>query len=452
MHIFTDLVRLEKKYPNQVVVIGVHSPKFDSEKKTENIRKAVLRYEINHPVVSDLNRKIWDAYNIKAWPTVVVIDPEGYVFGARNDEHPFPVLDEAVTRLIRIHRKKRTLNEKPLKLHLARDAETGNTPLYFPGKILADAENKRLFISDSTHHRIVVTDLDGKKIAIAGTGVEGRSDGAFERASFRDPQGVAIRGDTLYVADRKNNLIRALDLKAQTVKTIAGTGTQGKDIRSGGPPHKVGLNSPWDLLIKDDTLYIAMAGHHQIWALDFKKQQLAPWAGNALENIVDGPKSSCSFAQPSGLATDGTVLFIADSEASGIRAVKLDGSTFVRTIVGLGLFEFGDVDGHGADVRLQHPIGVVCVDKKLYVADTYNNKIKVVVPEEGTCQTFVGGLSDKNKEPLFNEPAGISYADGKLYVADTNSHRIRVVDMKTKAVTTLKLEGLEPPQSTEKRQ
>src|SRR5262249_31059443 len=160
-----------------------------------------------------------------------------------------------------------------------------------------------------------------------------------------DPQGLAVRGDTLYVADRKNNLIRALDLKARTVKTVAGTGQPGKDVSKGGAALRVGLNSPWDLLLKDDTLYVAMAGHHQIWTLDLKTDKLVRWAGNAFENIFDGPRQQCSFAQPSGLAANDTVLFIADSEASGIRAVKLDGGSLVQTVVGpvgRGLFEFGD--------------------------------------------------------------------------------------------------------------
>src|SRR5262249_10807108 len=156
----------------------------------------------------------------------------------------YQILDQAITQLIRMHRKKRTLNEKPLRFQLARAKEPGDTPLYFPGKVLADGESKRLFIADSTHHRIVITDLDGKKTAVAGTGSEGRSDGPFEKASFRDPQGMALKGDILYVADRKNNLIRALDLKAQTVKTVAGTGVQGKEQFKGGAALKVGLNSP----------------------------------------------------------------------------------------------------------------------------------------------------------------------------------------------------------------
>src|SRR5207244_3926799 len=165
----------------------------------------------------------------------------------------------------------KTLNEQPLRFDLARFRERGDSPLFFPGKVLADAAGGRLFIADSTHHRIVITDLEGKKIASAGTGEPDKTDGPFDKATFNDPQGLALRGETLYVADRRNHLIRALDLKAGTVKTIAGTGEQGYDRRRGGPALQVGLNSPWDLYLHGDSLYIAMAGHHQIWTLDLNQ-------------------------------------------------------------------------------------------------------------------------------------------------------------------------------------
>jgi sugar lactone lactonase YvrE len=437
---------LEKKYPNQLVVIGVHSPKFDNEKDPNSIRKAMARYELHHPVVNDAERKIWTAYGVNSWPTAVLIDPDGYIVGGSRQEHVYQEADRAIAQLIRKHRANRTLDERPVRFH-KEDARDSKTPLYFPGKVLADEAGKRLFIADSTHHRIVITDLDGKKIAIAGTGKAGKADGPFDRAAFFDPQGLALgRGDVLYVADRGNNLIRALDLKDQTVKTIAGTGLQGHDFRRGGPPLRIGLNSPWGLLVSGDRLYVAMAGHHQIWVLDLGRQILTPFAGTALEDIKDGPRSAACFAQPSGLASDGTTLYIADSEVSAIRAVPLNGMGEVRTLVGRGLFVFGDVDGIGPDARLQHALGIVHHKGKLYLADTYNSKIKVLDPITLACTTFVGGGA--GKEPLFNEPGGISYADGKLYVADTNAHRIQVVDLKTKAVSTLQLEGVEPPETS----
>jgi thiol-disulfide isomerase/thioredoxin len=448
MHVMPDLQKLEQKYPNELVVIGVHSAKFENEKDSENIRKAILRYEIAHPVVNDANQKIWDAYGVRSWPTFFLIDPEGNMLGYTSGEGNFDLLDDYVAKLVEKHKKKKTLDEKPRKFELARFQETGASPLFFPGKVLADAAGDRLFISDSTHHRIVITNLEGKKIAVAGTGVSGRDDGAFDAATFYDPQGLALKGDVLYVADRKNHLIRALDLKAKKVTTVAGTGKQGENRSEGGKALETGLNSPWDLLLVGETLFVAQAGHHQIWTLDLGKAMLAPYAGNGRENIANGSLQQASFAQPSGLTTDGTTLYVADSEVSAVRALPLNGKGKVKTLVGQGLFEFGDVDGDGEEVRLQHALGVAFHEGLLYVADTYNSKIKVLDPETRSCKTFVGGEKDGwLAGPLLSEPGGLSIAGGKIYVADTNAHRIRVVDLKTKAITTLPLEGVEAPKA-----
>jgi thiol-disulfide isomerase/thioredoxin len=450
IHTLPDLAKLEKKYSKELVVIGVHSAKFDNEKVTDNIRKAILRYEISHPVVNDANMKIWRTYGVRSWPTLVLIDPEGYFIGGESGEGLYDIFDRAIAKLIEIHKAKKTLDEKPRRFELARFSEKGDSPLFFPGKVLADAAGKRLFIADSTHHRIVITDLEGKKIAIAGDGESGWKDGAFDQAQFSDPQGMAVKGDTLYVADRKNHLIRALNLKDRTVSTIAGTGVQSENRRRGGPALKTALNSPWDLFLLNDTLYIALAGHQQIWTLDLTKAELAPYAGEGHELIIDGTLKQSSFAQPSGLASDGNVLFVADSEGSVLRSVGLNGKDEVQTFIGYecrdNLFDNGDKDGIGEEVRLQHPLGLTFYDGKLYVADTYNSKIKVVDPAKRSCTTVVGGERDGwLAGPLFNEPGGLSAAAGKLYVADTNAHRIRVVDLKTKTVSTLKLQGVEAP-------
>src|SRR5262249_54707457 len=437
--------KLEAKYPGVLVVIGVHTPKFPNEKKTESIRKAVLRYEISHPVVNDAEAIIWRRYGVRSWPTLVLIDPEGNYYGTVEGEGVFEVLDQHIGKLVKEYKAKKMLNERPIRFELARFSESGASPLFFPGKVLADAEGKRLFIADSTHHRIVITDLDGKKIAIAGTGEAGRNDGPFDKATFNDPQGMAVKGDTLYVADRRNHMIRMLDLKAGSVKTIAGTGVQGDNRQRGGPAIKTGLNSPWDLYLQGNQLFIAMAGHHQIWTLNFAQSRVDPYAGAGPEDIRDGELTEALFAQPSGLASDGRTLYVADSEVSAIRAVPLGGKGEVKTIVGEGLFEFGDVDGVGGRVRLQHALGVAFHDGKVYVADTYNGKLKVIDPAKRSCTTFLGGAGGWFTESLFNEPGGLSFANGKLYVADTNAHRIRVVNLKTKAVSTLALKDVGPP-------
>jgi DNA-binding beta-propeller fold protein YncE len=444
IHTLPDLARLEKKYAKELVVIGVHSPKFDNEKSTHSIRKAILRYEVHHPVVNDAGMRIWRRFGVASWPTLVVIDPEGKLVGYTSGEGNYDLLDRVVSQLVDMHEKKKTLNDKPLRFELTH--EDGASPLFFPGKVVADAATNRLFIADSTHHRIVITDLEGKKVAVAGTGESGRADGPFARATFNDPQGMAVDGDKLYVADRKNHLIRVLDLKAETVTTLVGTGQQGQDRVHAGKGLAVGLNSPWDLLLRGRTLYIAMAGDHQIWTLDLGTVTATPYAGDGRENIGDDTLSAAHFAQPSGLATDGTTLYVADSEVSAIRAVPLEAKGNVKTLVGEGLFEFGDVDGTGDKVRLQHALGVTWADGKLYVADTYNSKIKVLDPKTRECKTFLGGEPPGwLATPSFNEPGGICYAAGKLYLADTNAHRIRVVDLKSKAVSTLKLQGVEAP-------
>lgn len=448
IHTLPDLAKLEAKYPGILVVIGVHTPKFDNEKKTESIRKAVLRYEVSHPVVNDSEGIIWKRYRVNSWPTLVMIDPEGNLYKMGSGEGLYDAVDAEIQKLIKKYKDKKILNDKPIKFELARNSESGDSPLFFPGKVLADQASNRLFIADSTHHRVVITDLQGKHIATVGSGVDGFRDGEYDVATFSDPQGMALNGEILYVADRKNHSIRAVDLTKKTVKTIAGTGQQNRSGRyEGGVALKTGLNSPWDLLYHGGKLYIAMAGHHQIWTMDLAKNRVEPFAGNGREDIADGPLDQAEFAQPSGLATDGKTLWVADSETSGVRAMPLNGKGEVTTVVGQGLFEFGDVDGTGKNVRLQHALGVTSRLGKLYIADTYNSKIKLIDPVKRTCTTFAGERGGWLSAPTFNEPGGLSFAGDKLFVADTNGHRIRVVDIKTGEVTTLTLQGVTAPKA-----
>jgi DNA-binding beta-propeller fold protein YncE len=309
----------------------------------------------------------------------------------------------------------------------------------------------RLFIADTDHHRVIGTRLDaaGRAATVEwiagasldaplGAGTAGAEDGAFAAATFRKPQGMALVDNTLYVADSENHLIRALDLAAQQVATVAGTGELGY-ARSGGPARRTPLNSPWDLAWAGGTLYIAMAGRHQLWAFDPAAQTVQPYAGTGREALQDGALHAASLAQPTGLDTDGRLLYFTDSEAQAVRSAGVGGGD-VHTYVGTGLFDFGDKDGQGDAVRLQHPFGVARHGEMLYVADTYNSKIKIIDPFERTCETFVGEAGAKT----FFEPGGLSMGAGKIYVADTNNHRIAVVDMQTKEVTTLQLQGVDP--------
>lgn len=450
IHIIPDLKKLEAKYPNNLVVIGVHSAKFDNEKDTENIRQIVLRYGIEHPIVNDADFKIWEAYAIKAWPGLVVVDPNGYVIETLFGEGHLAELDKTIGETITDFRKKGTLNEQPLKYALER-AKIGDLPLAFPGKIVADEKSKRLFISDSNHNRIVVTDLAGKLLETIGGGKAGMNDGDYAKASFNRPQGLAVDGENLYVADTENHLIRRVDLKNKKVETIAGTGKLEDFNGSGGSALTTGLRSPWDLTLVGRTLYIAMAGSHQIWRADLDKNTVEPYAGTRAEARVDGNIKEAAFSQPSGIVSDGSKMWVADSEANIIRQIDFQ-TEEVETLVGGDLFQFGDQDGEGDDVLLQHPLGIALYDGKILIADTYNHKIKLLDVEKQTVTTFLGtgksGQTD-GAEATFYEPAGLTIADGKLFVADTNNHAIRVVDLKTKSVSTLKIEGLKPPPQIE---
>jgi len=454
IHIIPDLKRLEQKYANQLVVIGVHSAKFENEKDTENIRRIILRYEIEHPVYNDADYKVWQSYGVRAWPTQVLIDPAGYVIGAVSGEGNYELIDQVIAKAVAEFRKRGELNEAPLKLILER-AKIGDLPLAFPGKVFADQDGDRLYIADSNHNRIVVTKLDGTLVETIGSGKPGAADGTFAQASFYRPQGMALEksppgspiGDGLYVADTENHLIRRVDLRTKTVNTVAGTGKQAREYFLKGPARTIALSSPWDLQFVGSQLYITMAGTHQIWKLSLSDNEVSTFAGSGREARQDGPLLDAGFAQPSGITSDGKKLYVADSESNIIRAIDV-ASGQVETIVGGDLFEFGDVDGSGDDVRLQHPLGVVAFKDKILIADTYNHKLKELDPKTRTVKTFLGtgkpGQAD-GQAPSFYEPGGLSVANGKLYVADTNNHAVRMIDLETRKTATLNLKGLQPP-------
>jgi thiol-disulfide isomerase/thioredoxin len=477
MHILPELKKLEQAYPNEIVVIGVHSAKFDAEQDSKNIADAVERYEIEHPVVNDAQHVIWNKYGVQSWPTLCVIDPEGNLVVRQGGELDFPTLDAFFKKVMPYYRRKKLLKPSPPPPtgELA-GFRAADTPLRFPGKLLADEKSNRLYIADSNHNRIVVATLDGTLVETIGSGQIGAADGDFAQATFDHPQGMALDRGVLYVADTENHRLRKVDLQKKQVTTIAGTGKQGHGwpgmdelgdrttkFRSAGPPLKTALNSPWALWVKGRDLYIAMAGPHQLWKMTLPKGEIGPFAGNGREDIVDGPHlpampyelGASSFAQPSGLASDGKVLFVADSEGSSIRAVPFDTKADVQTVVGTAwmpagtrLFQFGDADGQGRSIRLQHPLDVAYHDGLLYVADTYNNKIKVIDPRNVTSKTLAGtGEPGSEVDPAqFDEPAGLAYAGGKLYVADTNNHAIRTIDLAQPAqVAALEIKGLEPP-------
>lgn len=433
-HVIPDLEKLQKNYGSELVIIGVHSAKFATERKTAHIEAVVLRYGIDHPVVNDKDMQIWNAYGAEGWPTLTVIDPAGNVVGQVSGEGQYDLLNKVIGSLVNEFSAKGLINPKPLWFSSIR-VEMPKTALLYPGKVLADAEHERLFIADSNHNRIVVTSLSGRVLSVIGDGKPGLQDGDYAHAQFHYPQGVALaNADTLYVADTDNNAIRKIDLSTHRVTTVAGDGKRIYMTDTSMPARTAQLNTPWAVLFHDGLLFIAMAGQHQLWSYDPLANTIDLFAGSGQEGIDDGSLLQASFAQSSGLTTDGKFLYVADPEASAVRQVGFGPGSQVRTLVGTGLFDFGDLDGVGDAVRLQHDLGITWHAGQLYIADTYNSKIKTLDPKTRRVVTFAG---DKDE---FDEPGGLSAAGDYLYVADTDHNRIAVVVFKTGKISSLKLD------------
>ena len=450
IHIIPDLKRLEAEFPEELVVIGVHSAKFVNESETENIRQVVLRYELEHPIVNDKDFAIWNSWGARAWPTVALIDPAGGAVGTHSGEGVYEVVQPVVAAIVEGFEATGQLDRTPIDFALESEVAP-ETLLSFPGKVLADPQSERLFVADSGHHRIVVADGEtGEVTAAYGSGISGFRDGDSSAARFDAPQGIALSADgaTLYVADTNNHAVRTISLDTGEVGTLAGTG------EIGWPPASAGfdearLTSPWALALRDQSLFVANAGTHQIWELDLATEVARPAVGSAAEGTLNGPLPDAELAQPSGLTfgSDGA-LYFADSESSSIRAAEVTGpGGETRLVAGskTSLFEFGDEDGVGAAVRLQHPLGIAAYGETLLIADTYNSKIKQVDPATGATTTLFGGDHGwrDGPDPRFYEPGGLTVRGDTLYVADTNNHAIRRVDLAAGTTDTLVLKGIE---------
>ena len=455
MHILPDLAFLEEKYPNQIVVIGVHSAKFNNEKDSRNIRNAIVRYEIKHPVVNDSEMVLWRKFGTQSWPTVAIIDPEGKFVGAQSGEGHRDLLDAVVTQLIKYHRTKGTLDEIPLVFE-SEASKTQPTALRYPGKVLADEASQRVFISDSNHNRIIVASMSGELLDIIGNSRIGKADGPYDVAEFNRPQGMVLVGNRLYVADTENHMLRSIDLDAKSVSTLAGTGTQGSLGFVSGKLRQSALNSPWSIAHVEGTLYIAMAGPHQVWSHTLGGETINVYAGTGREDVTNGPLTTCAFAQPSEIvaSADGKFLYLVDSEGSAVRKLPTGGKGRVTTIAGTSelprgqsLFAFGFEDGVGAQARFQHPLGIAVYEDSLVVADSYNHALRQIEKSSGKVQTLAGnGTAGNSLEPLLlSEPGGLSVSGSSLYVADTNNHRIVVMDLTTKVSRVFEVTGLTPP-------
>ncbi|MCT1601671.1 NHL domain-containing thioredoxin family protein [Kocuria sp. p3-SID1433] len=442
LHVLDELRPLEERFSDVLVTVGVHSPKFEHEADPQALAAAVDRYEIHHPVLDDPELGTWDAYTARAWPTLVVVDPEGYIVAHLSGEGHVQGIVSLVEELVDKHEAAGTLHrgDGPYV-----PPETTDGDLRFPEKAVA-LEDGTVVVADTGHHRLVRMEADLQTVrSVIGDGTRGHADGDPAAARFNEPRGLALLpqrvreqvGYDLIAADTVNHRLRGVRLSDGEVSTLAGSGVQrlldserakGVDADHIDPeagPCEVALSSPWDVVwsAAADTLVIAMSGTHQIFTFEPRTGALAVAAGTGDEGLVDGAPEQSWFAQTSGLveAPDGTI-WAADSESSALRSIEVtDGAlSTVGTAAGLGLYDFGFRDGDSAHARLQHPLGVaVLPDGSIAVADTYNGAIRRWDPTEGLLSTL---------ERDFDEPSDLlidsSGEAPELIVVETNRHRL----------------------------
>ncbi|WP_121010504.1 NHL domain-containing thioredoxin family protein [Saccharothrix australiensis] len=418
LHVLDELRPLETEFEDVLVTIGVHSPKFAHEADPDALRAAVERYEVHHPVLDDPELTTWQNYAVKAWPTLALVDPEGYVVHVAAGEGHVDALRQIVTELVAEHEAKGTLHrgDGPYVPPAPADTE-----LRFPAKAVVTPRNT-LLVSDSAHHSLVELDLDGETVLRRiGTGERGRRDGV--EPTFSEPAGLALLppdvaaevGYHVVVADTVNHLLRGLDLDTGEVTTVAGTGEQWRDGDTDGPADAIHLTSPWDVAWWEPAggVAIALAGNHTLGLFKPVERRLERLAGTTVEGLGDGPREEAFFAQTSGLAADGDRLWLVDSETSALRYLE---HGEVRTAVGKGLFDFGHRDGPADQALLQHPLGVaVLPDGAVAVADTYNGAIRRYDPATDEVSTLATDV---------REPSDVLFVDGELVVVASAAHRL----------------------------
>ncbi|THA25389.1 redoxin domain-containing protein [Streptomyces sp. RKND-216] len=435
LHVLDELRELEERHADTLVIVGVHSPKFVHEAEHQAVVDAVERYGVHHPVLDDPELATWKQYAVRAWPTLVVIDPEGYVVAQHAGEGHAHALETLVSELEAAHAAKGTLRrgEGPYV-----PPEPEPTDLRFPGKAVRLPGSGHFLVSDTTRHQLVELDADGETVVRRiGSGERGLADGPAETARFSEPQGLLVLpsadGDgpdgLLLVADTVNHALRTYDPATGGVATVAGTGTQWwQGSPTDGAAREVALSSPWDLAWFEDRVWIAMAGVHQLWTYDPSEGTVGVAAGTTNEGLVDGPAREAWFAQPSGLSASDGQLWVADSETSAVRGVTRDedGDLVVRTAVGTGLFDFGHRDGDAGQALLQHPLGVTALaDGSVAVADTYNHALRRYDPATGAVTTLATDL---------REPSGAVLAGDDIVVVESARHRLTRLRLPEEAV------------------
>ena len=429
IHLLPAEKQLETRFGPRLVVIGIDSPKFSASKTRQGLESFIQRYDLRHPILLDPDMSLWQAYGVQAWPTLVLVGPDGSVRQTFIGEQSLEQLAGPVEAVLKDAPPATKLASLPLR------------PLAFQSGVLATpagiaVSSTLVAIADTGHDRIVLVDHSGKLRAVIGGGCAGDADGDYAQAQFDRPHGVAFHDGALYVADTDNQLIRRVDLAKRMVATIAGNGQRGFATMGSFSARSAVLDSPWDLAWSGDKLYVSMAGDHQIWRYDAAARTIGPWAGTGEEGLADGPRDEAQFAQPSGLGLQGDTLYDTDPESSSVRAITLpDGK--VSTLIGRGLFDFGMRNGSANHALLQHAEDVAWNAGDLYITDTFNDALRKLDPAAHQVTT-IAALLDR---PLAVE----AVSPDTLLVAEGDGNRVDAVHLPDGKVTPWPVAGLAPP-------
>ncbi|MGB5261914.1 MAG: redoxin domain-containing protein [Gammaproteobacteria bacterium] len=413
-HVLSDLNHLASKYRKDLTVIGVHTTRFSAEMRRTHVMKMLNKHHVRYPLIHDPEMKLWNRFGIKAMPGQVLVDREGYIIGALTGDGKRSRLEEVIQYQLKRESQFRPADSEDYSID--REPEP-QSQLSFPGRVLVSGD--RIYIADSAHNQIIVTSRRGNILRRFGSTSPGFIDGEDTSAAFNNPQGMALRDQFLYVADEGNHAIRRVNVRSGEVNTIAGTGTPGTGFGATSTrPDQMQLNSPADVALENGTLYIAMAGMHQIWAISLITNTIKVFSGCGHAGLLDGQPNKAEFAQPTGITVYSRNLFVVDALSSAIRCIDLEHGS-VTTLAGTGLYEYGDQDGTQADARLQYPTAIEAdlEHRMLWIADTFNNKIKRV----GVKTRHISSVIMDHK---LDEPGGLAFHNGTLYIANTNAHEI----------------------------
>lgn len=417
----SEIKALEHKFSEGFSVIGVHTPRFPGETSSEVVLKAINRWFVRFPVINDAQWRLWRAFNVQAWPTSILLDAEGQLVGVYVGENQKTALEQTIADLLREAQLKGLRSVAPAA---ARKPEAKHV-LSFPSKLAATAD--RLYIADTGHNRVLECTFEGRIMRTIGSGNAGYWDGKASEAGLREPSGLSIGKESLFICDTGNHAIRRVKLLVaeQNLDTIAGTGKIGFSAPEEGNSRSLNLASPTDCVYANEKLYVSLAGMQQVWAFDLLRHTAQRVVGSGQFGVGDGQMTAANLAQPMSLSMGRDSLLVLDSGSSSVRQVKLADSA-VTTLVGGNLHESGDADGSGGFAKLQYPTASVfdSVRNVLWIADSYNNKIKIYSFARNEVKTL-------NVNYRLQEPSGLALADNALWIANQNAHELLRLDLKT---------------------